>query len=120
MILSSSPNVFIHEHYSSLGETKMSYGFIVFYRFQLMTPEQAGKAKEFWDEFGKGSWPEHLKLIGDYKHAWGSDWSGFLLIETEDPQSFFEFWPIFRDKTRWYIENTRTIVAIKRDAKDWM
>ena len=98
----------------------MTYGFIVFYRFQLMTPEQAGKAKEFWDEFGKGSWPEHLKLIGDYKHAWGSDWSGFLLIETDDPQSFFKFWPIFRDKTRWYIENTRTIVAIKRDAKDWM
>jgi hypothetical protein len=104
----------------SLGVTLMTYGFIVFYRFQLLTPEQAGKAKEFWDEFGKGRWPEQLKLIGDYKHAWGSDWSGFLLIETEDPQSFFEFWPIFRDKTRFYIENTRTIVAIKRDAKDWM
>ena len=103
-----------------LGETLMTYGFIVFYRFQLMTPEQGSKAKEFWDEFGKGSWPQQLKLLGDYKHAWGSDWSGFLLIETEDPQSFFEFWPIFRDKTRWYIENTRTIVAIKRDAKDWM
>ncbi|MFW9807834.1 MAG: hypothetical protein ACFFE6_00510 [Candidatus Thorarchaeota archaeon] len=98
----------------------MTYAFIVYYRFQLMTPEQAGKAKEFWEEFGKGSWPEHLKIVGDYKYAWGSDWNGFLLLETEDPQTFFEFWPIFRDKTRWYIDNTRTIIAIKREARDWM
>ena len=98
----------------------MTYAFVVFYRFQMMTPEQAGKAKEFWEEFGRGNWPEHLKIVGDYKYAWGSDWSGFLLLETEDPQTFFEFWPIFRDKTRWYIDNTRTIIAVKREAKDWM
>ena len=86
----------------------------------MMTPEQAGEAKEFWEEFGRGSWPEHLKIIGDYKYAWGTEWSGFLLLETEDPQTFFEFWPIFRDRTRWYIDNTRTVISVKREARDWM
>lgn len=98
----------------------MTYAFVVFYRYHLMTPEEAGKAREFWSEFAKGSWPEQLPIVGDYKYAWGSDWNGFLLIESDDPQSFFEFWPIFRNKTRWYIENTRTIVAIKRDTSEWM
>ncbi|MFW9965118.1 MAG: hypothetical protein ACFFCX_16220 [Candidatus Sifarchaeia archaeon] len=99
---------------------EMTYAFIVFYRFQMMTPEQAGKAKEFWQKFSKEDWPEHLKIIGDYKYAWGSDWSGFLFLETDVPQIFFEFWPIFRNKTRWYIENTRTIISVKRAAEGWM
>jgi hypothetical protein len=47
----------------------MTYAFIVFYRFLMMTHEQAGKAKEFWEEFGEGSWPEDLKIIGDYKYT---------------------------------------------------
>lgn len=102
------------------GVVRMTYAFVVFYRFQLMTPDDVEKAREFWAEFMKGSWPEQLTLVGDYKYAWGTDWNGFLLIETKDPQSFFEFWPVFRDKTRWYVQNTRTIVAIKRETMDWM
>lgn len=98
----------------------MTYAFIVFYRFHVMTPEEVGKAREFWSEFSTKSWPENLKIIGDYKHAWGTDWNGFLVLETEEPQSFFEFWPIFRNKTRWYIVNTRTVIAVKRENTDWM
>jgi hypothetical protein len=113
-------NLFIQQAPKNSWWHRMTYAFLVFYRFQMMTPEQAGKAKEFWEEFSKGSWPEQLQIIGDYKHAWGSDWNGFLLVETDDPQSFFEFWPIFRDKTRWYIDNTRTLVSIKRDMSEWM
>lgn len=105
-------------HQSLEGAIRMTYAFLVFYRHHLMTPEEAGKAREFWSEFTRESWPEQLQLIGDYKYAWGSDWNGFLLIESDNPQSFFEFWPVFRDKTRWYVENTHTIIAIKRETKD--
>ena len=98
----------------------MTYGFIVLYRFQLMDEANAKKAREFWSKYLKEDWPADLKLLGDYRHAWGSEWNGFLLLETESPQTFFEFWPLFRDKTRWYVENTRTIIGLKREPKEWL
>jgi hypothetical protein len=98
----------------------MTYAFIVFYRFMKMTPEDADKAKQFWSEFAGKDWPKEITIIGDYRYAWGTDWNGFLLLETESPQLFFEFWPRFRDMTRWYIENTRTIIGQKRDPVNWM
>jgi hypothetical protein len=98
--------------------TKMTYAFIVFYRFHLMDEEKAKKAKKFWTIFSKDDWPSDIKILGDYRHAWGSDWNGFLLIEVEEPERFFEFWPKFRDKTRFYLDNTRTIIGIKRDTDE--
>lgn len=98
----------------------MTYGFVVFYRFHLMKEEDAKKAREFWAEYIKEEWPKEINLLGDYRHAWGSEWNGFLLLETKNPQSFFEFWPLFRDKTRWYVENTRTVIGLKREAKEWL
>lgn len=98
----------------------MTYSFVVFYRFMKMTPEEAGKAKEFWSEFSNKNWPEELVIIGDYRYAWGTEWNGYLLLETENPQLFFDFWPRFRDKTRWYIDNTRTVIGQKREAAEWL
>ena len=85
-----------------------------------MTSEEAEKAREFWREFSEKEWPKDIAIIGDYRHAWGTEWSGFLLLETDTPQIFFEFWPKFRDKTRWYIENTRTVIGLKRKPADWL
>ncbi|MBD3407693.1 MAG: hypothetical protein GF411_16365 [Candidatus Lokiarchaeota archaeon] len=94
----------------------MTYGFLVFYRYKLMAEQEAREAKEFWMKFSEESWPKELRIVGDYRYAWGTEWSGFLVVETDDPQMFFKFWPHFRDKTRWYIENTRTVIGIKRDS----
>lgn len=85
-----------------------------------MTPEQAGEARQFWSEFSKDDWPKDLRIVGDYSYAWGTEWNGFLLIETEKPELFFEFWPRLRDKTRWYITNTRTVIGIKREPEGWL
>jgi len=48
-----------------------------------MDEEKAKKAKKFWTIFSKDDWPSDIKIIGDYRHAWGSDWNGFLVIEAE-------------------------------------
>ncbi len=98
----------------------MTYGFVIYYRFKLLTPEEAEKAREFWAEFRNESWPKDLEIVGNYTHAWGTEWNGWLLVETENPVTFFEFWPFFRDKTRWYIDNTRTIIGVKKKPEDWM
>ena len=98
----------------------MTFSFVVFYRFLRMTAEQADQAKEFWQEFSQKDWPEELHIVGDYRFAWGTEWNGFLFLETENPQLFFDFWPRFREKTRWYIENTRTIIGIKRSPTEWL
>ncbi|MHA1908650.1 MAG: hypothetical protein ACW98Y_15215 [Candidatus Thorarchaeota archaeon] len=98
----------------------MTFAFVVYYRFMKMTPEEAGKAKEFWSEFSRNDWPEELRIIGDYRYAWGTEWNGFLLLETDNPQLFFDFWPRFRDKTRWYIDNTKTVIGQKREPAEWL
>ena len=80
-----------------------------------MTSEEAKQAKEFWIKLTQEEWPEDIRIVGDYRHAWGTEWNGFLFLETSNPQRFFEFWPRMRDKTRWFIENTKTVIGLKRD-----
>ncbi|MGY5875524.1 MAG: hypothetical protein RTU30_07245 [Candidatus Thorarchaeota archaeon] len=98
----------------------MTYAFVVFYRFRMMSAEEADKARNFWKEYLSEHWPKELTILGDYKHAWGTEWSGFLLLESENPLTFFEFWPVFRDKTRWYVDNTRTVIGFKRKPAEWI
>ena len=85
-----------------------------------MTSDEADKARDFWREYIETSWPKELNILGDYRHAWGTEWSGFLFLETDNPQTFFEFWPQFRDKTRWYVENTKTVIGLKRTPTEWL
>ncbi|MBD3160425.1 MAG: hypothetical protein GF309_16715 [Candidatus Lokiarchaeota archaeon] len=92
----------------------MTYAFVVFYRFKLLSPEESKKAREFWLQFTEEEWPEDIEIVGDFSYAWGSEWNGFLMLQTEEAERFFQFWPKFRDKTRWYVDNTRTIIGLKR------
>ena len=103
----------MHRPSEAVGDTELTYAFIVFYRYRTMSMEEAEKAREFWTDFLKGEWPSDVRIVGNYKYAWGTEWNGFLLIETESAHTFFEFWPKFRDKTRWYVDNTRTIIGQK-------
>ncbi len=90
-----------------------TYGFIVYYRLKSLTEEELRKSREDWLRVINESWPTNLRIVGEYRHAWGTEWNGFFVLETEDPEVFFDWWPRFRDRTRWYVDNTRTVIGIK-------
>ena len=54
------------------------------------------------------------RAVGEYIHAWGTEYNGFLLFEAESSDSFFDWWSKFKDTIRWYVEETDTIVARRR------
>jgi hypothetical protein len=55
-----------------------------------------------------------VRLTGEYIHAWGTEYNGFLLFEADNSDSFLSWWSSFKDKIRWYVDQTHTIVARKR------
>ena len=58
--------------------------------------------------------PVGLELVGEYNHAWGTEYNGFLLFEAEKSDLFLDWWSSFKDTIRWYVEKTYTITARKR------
>jgi hypothetical protein len=63
-------------------------GFLVFYRFKTMSKEEAQKAKEEWQNLKNGL-PSGIELVGEYTHAWGTEYNGFLLFESDSADSIF-------------------------------
>lgn len=49
-----------------------------------------------------------------YIHAWGTEYNGFLLFESDSADSFLDWWSRFKDTIRWYVEQTHTIAARRR------
>jgi hypothetical protein len=94
-------------------ETDMAATFLVFYKYKSMTKEEAQKAVQQWRELRNGL-PGDVELIGEYNHAWGTEYNGFLLFEAEIADSFLDWWSSFKDSIRWYVEKTYTITARKR------
>ncbi len=92
----------------------MVYTIIVFYKFKELTPSQEEKAKREWDEL-KSELPGGINLISNNKHAFGSSWSGFVIIEAENFEKYVEFWKWFKDRIRWYVEATQTIIGVKTE-----
>ena len=87
--------------------------FLVFYRFKTMHKDDVQKANTEWHEL-KNSLPSDIELVGEYDHAWGTEYNGFLLFEAESSDYFLEWWSNFKDKVRWYVEQTHTITARRR------
>ena len=87
--------------------------FLVFYRFKTMHKDDVQKANTEWHEL-KNSLPSDIELVGEYDHAWGTEYNGFLLFESDSSDSFLEWWSNFKDKVRWYVEQTHTITARRR------
>ena len=56
--------------------------FLVFYRFKTMSNDDAQKANTEWHEL-KNSLPSGIELVGEYDHAWGIEYNGFLLFESD-------------------------------------
>ena len=84
--------------------------FLVFYKFRSMTSDERSRAKEEWDKL-KNTLPQGIELTGQYSHAWGTEFNGFLLFQAETSDSFFDWWEGFKDSIRWYVEKTHTIIA---------
>jgi hypothetical protein len=87
--------------------------FLVFYRFKAMSKEEKQKAESEWDQL-INSLPSGIELVGEYIHAWGTEYNGFLLFEAESSDSFFDWWSKFKDTIRGSVEETDTIVARRR------
>lgn len=91
----------------------MAATFLIFYQFKTMTPDEAKKANAEWEDLKKNL-PSAVKLTGEYVHAWGTEYNGFLIFEADTADAFLDWWAGFKDKIRWYVQKTHTIVARKR------
>lgn len=91
----------------------MGTSFLVFYKYRSMTKEEAEKAATEWHNLKSGL-PEDVELIGEYSHAWGTEYNGFLIFEAEKADSFLNWWSTFKSNIRWYVEKTYTITARRR------
>jgi hypothetical protein len=91
----------------------MAATFLVFYRFKTMTPEETKKANEQWKDIKK-SLPPGIELMGEYNHAWGTEYNGFLLFEADSSDDFMDWWAKFKDGIRWYVDHTHTITARRK------
>lgn len=91
----------------------MTYAFLVFYQFKTMSADETKRATAGWQGLKKHL-PQGVRLAGEYDHAWGTEYNGFLLFEAEDSDSFLDWWSSFRDKVRWYVTKTHTVVSRKR------
>jgi hypothetical protein len=45
-----------------------------------MNKEEAQRAKNEWQNL-KNNLPSGIELVGEYIHAWGTEYNGFLLFE---------------------------------------
>jgi hypothetical protein len=61
--------------------------FLVFYRFKALSKEEKQKAESEWSQL-RNSLPSGIELVGEYIHAWGTKYNGFLLFEAETSDSF--------------------------------
>jgi hypothetical protein len=99
--------------YSSNMSAATPTAFLVFYRFKAMSDQEAQKSSVEWNDLKK-SLPSDVRLAGEYNHAWGTEYNGFLLFEADNTNSFLDWWSSFKDKIRWYVDQTHTIVARRR------
>ncbi|MDR4512748.1 MAG: hypothetical protein MRJ93_13705 [Nitrososphaeraceae archaeon] len=87
--------------------------FLVFYKFRALTHDEKEKSRKEWNEL-KNTLPQGIELIGEYSHAWGTEYNGFLLFQAETSDSFFDWWSEYKDSIRWYVDKTHTIVARRK------
>ena len=54
--------------------------FLVFYRFKAMNKEETQKANDEWNRL-KNNLPSGIELVGEYVHAWGTEYNGFCYLK---------------------------------------
>lgn len=90
-----------------------SYIYFVMYKLKELSREEEERARMQWEEMMR-EWPPEVRLIGVYDHAWGTEYNGIMVLESDSMDSFAKFWKWFRDRVRWYVPETKTIMATKR------
>jgi len=93
----------------------MMYTIIVLYKLKELSAEQKERTKEEWEKLRKEFGKYGVKLVSDNSHAFGTYWNGFLVLEAENFDKYVEFWKWLKEKIRWYIESTMTIIGVKRE-----
>jgi hypothetical protein len=63
--------------------------FLVFYKFRPLSSEEKDRDNNEWNKL-KNTLLAGIELIGEYNHAWGTEYNGFLMFQTETSDSFFE------------------------------
>ncbi len=86
---------------------------IIYFKFRLLTSEEEERTKQDWENTKKQI-PEGTKIISINDHAWGTEYNGFLVVESESFEKFLIFWKWFKDKVRWYVQDTKTVIGRKR------
>ncbi|MGQ4892132.1 MAG: hypothetical protein ACP6IP_06550 [Candidatus Njordarchaeia archaeon] len=86
---------------------------VIYFKFRLLTREEEEKTKHDWEET-KRQIPPGTKILSINDHAWGTEYNGFLVVESENFEKFLAFWKWFKDKVRWYVEDTKTVIGTKR------
>lgn len=90
-----------------------TYIYLVFYKLKELSRDEENRARLQWEEIMR-DWPPEVRLIGVYDHAWGTEYNGVMVLESESMDSFARFWKWFRDQVRWYVPETKTVIAMKR------
>ncbi|MEM3480856.1 MAG: hypothetical protein QW576_04130, partial [Candidatus Korarchaeum sp.] len=72
-----------------------SYIYLVLYKLKELSREEEEKARMQWEDMMR-EWPPEVRLIGVYDHAWGTEYNGVMILESDSMDSFTRFWKWFR------------------------
>ena len=91
------------------------YTVVIFYRFRELSKEDEERVAKEWEDLKKHFPKFGVKLVSNNVHAFGTSWNGFLVIEAEDFDDYVKFWKWFKDRIRWYISMTQTVIGIRKE-----
>src|SRR3989304_2023639 len=96
------------------GVAGMIFAFLIFYRVRPLTESDKKKAKVDWGRFKK-TVGKDVAIVGEYAHIWGTTYNGMIVVEARDLSAFHDFWHRFRETTRWYVPETKTLIAQREE-----
>ncbi len=91
-----------------------TYALFVFYKLKALTPGEEERTRREWEELKK-KLPPGVRLTGEYRHAWGTNYNGIIVLEGEDFDKIHEAWHVFKEHVRWYVDETWTITTVKSE-----
>lgn len=86
---------------------------IVFFKYRKeLSDEEIKRARMEWKEITEKT-PEGSKIPLIADHAFGTNYNGFFILQSENFERFLSTWEKIKDKIRWYA-TTRTIIGTER------
>ncbi len=91
------------------------YTIIIFYKFKELSAEAEERARNQWEQLKSQFEKFGIRLVSNNLHAFGTKFNGFLIVEAENFENYVQFWRWFKDRIRWYVEQTMTIIGLKKE-----